>query len=70
MVDPAMLVALSSLGTLAVGVSAAAALKGWDGWLELRRLEAERGRHPGTRPELADLKQRIRRLEAIADGRE
>ena len=72
MADPALLVALGSTGTLAIGATAAAALKGWRGWLELRRLELERGagRRAGSRPDLAELRARVRRLEAIANGSE
>ena len=70
---PASLVALSGSGLLAVGLASAAALKGWTDWLELRRLELG-GRRPRSRPavrgEVADLRERVRRLEAIADGAE
>ena len=48
---------------------------GWRGWLALRRAELDRapgfsGPAPaaGTRIEIADLKERIRKLEAIAAG--
>ena len=73
MMDPASLVALTGSGLLAIGLASAAALKGWAGWLELRRLElADRpGGAPGrARIELADLRARVRRLEAIANGAE
>lgn len=64
-----------SLATLAaIGIVAAAMLKGWQGWLtlKLRELDAHR-REPETgsgmaRIEIADLKERIRKLEAIAAG--
>lgn len=69
MTDPAIL-ALASSGLVAAAVTTAAALKGWSGWLELRRLELSSGRrHEGT-GEVSELKRRVRRLEAIADGRE
>ena len=63
-------------GGLFAGLTAAsiAALKGWQGWLELRRFElthesAERGLPPaGNRIEMADLRERVRKLEAIAAG--
>ncbi|HVM37642.1 MAG TPA: hypothetical protein VM265_04565 [Sphingomicrobium sp.] len=64
--------AVSTLGGL--GLASWAALKGWNGWLELKRLEighamAEHGLPPaGGRIELADLKERVRKLEAIAAG--
>ena len=76
--DPALLVALSSTGLVAVARASAAALRGWSGWLELRRLEL--AGHNGGEPrlpsltparlELAELKERVRRLEAIASGTE
>lgn len=65
MSDPAALVALASAGTAAVAIASHAALRGWMGWLELRRLDAAR-RGGGT--SLRELKARVRRLEAIADG--
>ena len=52
----------------AFAIAIGAGLKGWTGWLELKRLELTgRARGgPGERIELADLKERIRKLEAIA----
>jgi hypothetical protein len=54
----------------------AVSLRGWNGWLELKRLElsaaAEGGRRQagagsaGERIEMADLKERIRKLESLA----
>ena len=63
-------------GGIFAGMTAAsmAALKGWQGWLELRRFElthdtAERTLPPaGNRIEIADLRERVRKLEAIAAG--
>ena len=63
-------------GGLFAGMTAAsmAALKGWQGWLELRRFElthdsADRTIPPaGNRIEMADLRERVRKLEAIAAG--
>ena len=69
-----------SMGLLAVsvllglGLTSWAALKGWQGWLELKRYElshaaGDRMLPPaGNRIEMADLKERIRKLEAIAAG--
>lgn len=74
MLDPASLVALSGSGLVAVGFASAAGLKGWSEWLDLRRLElaGRRGGAPrtasGARIELADLRERVKRLEAIANG--
>ena len=49
-------------------------LKAWNGWLELKRFElthdaADRTLPPASgRIELADLRERVRKLEAIAAG--
>ena len=59
-----------------VGMAAAswAALKAWNGWLELKKLElaqtiGDRGLPPASgRIEIADLRDRVRKLEAIAAG--
>ncbi len=72
--DPAGLaiVAIASLAGLLV--VALAALRGWAGWLALRRAELEQRYglatppSPAARIELADLRERVRRLEAIAAG--
>ena len=70
MSDPAALLALASSGTLALGVTAAATLKAWHEWLELRRMQIDktRGRGSGRRTELAELRERVKRLELIANG--
>jgi hypothetical protein len=74
--DPTLVTATS--GLIAIIVIAAALLRGWQGWLDLKRQElgqsasrpaADEGSPIGTaRIELADLKERIRKLEAIASG--
>jgi hypothetical protein len=59
---------------LALGLASVVGLKGWQSWLDYKRLElaAQTGDHglpPATgRIELADLKERVRKLEAIAAG--
>ena len=62
---------------LIAGTFTFAALKAWRGWLDLRRFqiaqeqEARRGTiepAPTVRIEMADLKERLRKLEAIAIG--
>lgn len=65
---PATAVAIST-------IFIAAALRAWRGWLDLRRLEiASRSPAPeieqdaGTRIEMAAIRERLRRLEAIATG--
>lgn len=59
------------------GTTAFAALRAWRGWLDLRRYEiaqeqeARRGAvepPPTVRIEMADLRERLRKLEAIATG--
>jgi len=53
-----------------------AASRAWHGWLELKRLELARRQSPsdagedeiGVRIELAAVRDRLKQLEAIADG--
>ncbi len=53
-----------------------AATRAWRGWLALKRLELERRATPsqaaedeiGVRIELASVRERLRQLEAIAEG--
>ena len=59
---------------LAMGLTSFVGLKGWQSWLDYKRLElasqtGDHGLPPATgRIELADLKERVRKLEAIAAG--
>lgn len=71
-----------TITTLAMAVAGLAAfllvvgalLRGWSDWLALKRAELEArdqqpaSATPAARIELADLKARVRRLEAIANG--
>lgn len=78
-VDPNLYITLSVSGLAGLGMVTAAGLSGWRGWLALKRQELA-GREAGTphaeptipsaasRIEIADLKERIRKLEAIAAG--
>jgi len=72
MSDAGTLVALVAAAVIALAMMSLAALKGWRGWLDLRRMELDQTGHgPGAAPgrlELADLKDRVKRLEAIANG--
>ena len=72
-----LLMAASAL--MGLLVIAGATLKGWQDWLALKSREIEIGRRPtheieggaregAARIEIADLKERIRKLEAIASG--
>jgi len=76
MLNQDLMIAATAL--VALMVIAATALKGWQGWLALkdRELQSHRpmreiegGAGEGAqRIEIADLKERIRKLEAIASG--
>lgn len=71
--EPLSMIIIASSGLLALGIVAAATLRGWSGWLELKRAELARPGMDGPPPasariEVADLKERIRKLEAIAAG--
>lgn len=69
-----------AMGVMALSVFAGlalaswAGLKAWQGWLELRRLEISQSVGDRTLPpasgriEIADLRERVRKLEAIAAG--
>ncbi len=76
-----LIIAASAL--LALAILTAATLQAWQGWLALKNRELEmrmgsRGygareieggaREGAARIEIADLKERIRKLEAIANG--
>lgn len=71
--------AMALIGTGWIGILAYAGLRAWNGWLSLKRAELElaashrSGEGLGTfgtatRIDVADLKERIRKLEAIAAG--
>ncbi|SMF70294.1 hypothetical protein [Allosphingosinicella indica] len=73
MADPITLIALAGSGLTATAIAVFAGLRGWQGWLELKRFEltgirGEPRSVAGERIEMADLKERIRKLEAIASG--
>jgi hypothetical protein len=69
---------IAACALLALAVIAATVLKGWQDWLALKDRELQAIRPPreieggagegAARIELADLKERIRKLEAIASG--
>jgi hypothetical protein len=70
MADPITLMTIAASGLTGLGIAVFAGLRGWQGWLELKRLELA-GHRPERSPameriELADLKERIRKLESIA----
>ena len=74
MFEPAIIIAAASL--IGLCVTAFALLKGWQGWLALKQRELDSQPHEieggvgvgAARIEIADLKERIKKLEAIASG--
>ncbi len=72
--DPLSIGVLSASVIAGLGGASVAGLKAWNGWLELKKMElahvaGERGLPPATgRIEIADLRERVRKLEAIAAG--
>jgi hypothetical protein len=78
MTDPIIWTTISGASLAGVVVVSIATLKGWRDWINLQRLSIE-GRGGSAEPstgvpssaariELADLKERVRKLEAIAAG--
>ena len=48
MTDPAALLLLTSMGTVAVGALSIATLNAWQGWLDIRRMEIDPRRRPSA----------------------
>ena len=73
MTDPIAIALVGASVLLTLAFASLALLKGWSGWLDFKRLElAAHGDialpQTGGRIEIADLKERVRKLEAIAAG--
>ena len=72
--DPITIGVLSASIIAGLAGASIAGLKAWNGWLELKKMEltqmiGERGLPPASgRIEIADLRERVRKLEAIAAG--
>lgn len=72
--EPLFHLIMAGSGLAALLIVAVATLRGWSGWLDLKLAELAARRDEGapasaaTRIEVADLKERIRKLEAIAAG--
>jgi hypothetical protein len=70
--EPITLFAMAGFGLTALSMAVFAGLRGWQGWLDLKRFEIAGGRCDANgnptieRIEMADLKERIRKLESIA----
>lgn len=75
MTDFTSLAAVAFMALASIAVLCATLLRAWRDWIALKRLElgGRQGRPvrlAGARIELADLRERVRRLEAIANGTE
>lgn len=75
MIGADTVLAIGVIALAALVIASLFALKGWQGWLEIRKLEIAHSGHPetasqltGGRIEIADLKERVRKLEQIANG--
>jgi uncharacterized protein YecT (DUF1311 family) len=75
MENASLYVTFAATALFAVAILATTGLKGLQAWIELKRAELEALKDPGSprpttsnRIEIADLKERIRKLEAIAAG--
>lgn len=73
MSDPTFWLTIAAASLVGLLIITQAALSGWRGWLDLKRRELDRSRDgatpsSGSRIELADLRERVRKLEAIAAG--
>jgi hypothetical protein len=72
--DPITIAVLAASVLAGLAAASWAGLKAWNGWLDLKKLElahvaGDRGLPPATgRIEIADLRERVRKLEAIAAG--
>ena len=72
--DPLTIGVLAASVIVGLAGASLAGLKAWNGWLELKKMElahvaGDRVLPPaGGRIEIADLRERIRKLEAIAAG--
>ena len=81
MTDPNLYLTMAAAGLAGLAMLTVAALTGWRGWLQLKaqqlqaaadvpenRFMTQTMPNASARIEIADLKERIRKLEAIAAG--
>lgn len=75
MTDPNFYITMATAALAGLGMLTFAGLAGWRGWLQLKHQQLHAGEPPqpslpnaSARIEIADLKERIRKLEAIAAG--
>ena len=74
MTDPQFYLVMAAAGLAGLAMLVTATLSGWREWLALKTRQLDARHEPATVPsagariEIADLKERIRKLEAIAAG--
>lgn len=74
MYDPNVYLTVSLSSLAGIAIITTASLSGWRGWLALKQQQLDTQAplpsvpSAGSRIEIADLKERIRKLEAIAAG--
>jgi hypothetical protein len=68
MFDPAASLPFAASATLGLGLVSIAGLRAWVQWLELKRTEIAGRTSSGATSEVRELRQRVRRLEALANG--
>ena len=74
--DPNIYIIIGAFAVLSVGIVSSLGLRGWRDWLALKHAEFDIARRSGDAPvpsatsriEVADLKERVKKLEAIAAG--
>ncbi len=67
--EPLVMIAVMACAVAGVAFASAAALRAWTQWLELKHLEVCGGtRQRVPAPDIRELRERVRRLEAIASG--
>jgi hypothetical protein len=74
--DPGSYFIIGAFALTAISLMAFVMLRGWRDWIDLKRAELESHHRPlgdgtptpASRIEVADLKERVKKLEAIAAG--
>lgn len=74
--DPNFYIITGAFAVLCVGIVSSLSLRGWRDWIALKHAELDAARQGGGAPvpsatsriEVADLKERVKKLEAIAAG--
>ena len=74
--DPNFYIIIGAFAVLCVGIVSSLSLRGWRDWIALKHAELDAARRSSDAPvpsatsriEVADLKERVKKLEAIAAG--